>query len=78
MFIIKINNFSKIYYEESNIFNKNEKYLKKSNKIYGFINRENNCYLNSSLQLLTRIHDLKEKILNYDKIYQDNIIWKIN
>ena len=51
---------------------KNEKYLKKLNKIYGFKNRGNNCYLNSSLQLLSRIDDLKEKILNCE-IDNDNI-----
>ena len=32
----------------------------KYNKIYGFNNDGNNCYLNSSLQLLTRIKDLKK------------------
>ena len=32
------------------------------NKKYGFINNRNNCYLNSSLQLLTRIKELVEKI----------------
>ena len=52
--------------------------MKKLNKIYGFINRGNYCY--SSLQLLNKIDDLKENILNYDDIYQDNITdekWKI-
>ena len=34
------------------------------NKIYGFQNKRNNCYLNSSLQLLTRVKGLKESILN--------------
>jgi len=43
-------------------------------KFYGFINNGNNCYLNSSLQLLTRINELKEGILNY----QDNEIKKDN
>ena len=39
-------------------------------KIYGFENRGNNCYLNSSLQLLTRIKELKNEILNYEKKYE--------
>ena len=43
-------------------------------KFYGFINNGNNCYLNSSLQLLTRINELKNGILNY----QDNEINKDN
>ena len=38
-------------------------------KLYGFINNGNNCYLNSSLQLLTRINEFKKGILSY----QDNI-----
>ena len=50
-----------------------EQFVKKPNKIYGFINNGNNCYLNSSLQLLTRINDLKEKILNFNEINKDNI-----
>ena len=36
------------------------------NQLYGFINNGNNCYLNSSLQLLTRINDLKINIFNYN------------
>ena len=32
--------------------------------IYGFKNAGNNCYLNSSLQLLTRVKGLKDGILN--------------
>jgi ubiquitin C-terminal hydrolase len=38
-------------------------------KIYGFINSGNNCYLNSSLQLLTRIKEFKKGVLTC----QDNI-----
>ena len=34
-------------------------------RLYGFINRGNNCYLNSSLQLLTRIKELEENIMNF-------------
>jgi ubiquitin C-terminal hydrolase len=34
------------------------------NQLYGFINNGNNCYLNSSLQLLTRVKELRENILN--------------
>ena len=40
-------------------------------KIYGFINRGNNCYLNASLQLLTRIKELKEEILKFNDICND-------
>ena len=35
------------------------------NQLYGFINDGNNCYLNSSLQLLTRVKELRVNILNY-------------
>jgi ubiquitin C-terminal hydrolase len=58
----------KNFYDESKTFQEN---LKKSKKIYGFINNGNNCYLNSSLQLLTRINDLKEGILNFNETNQD-------
>ena len=34
---------------------------------------ENNCYLNVSLQLLTRIKELKEQILNFNDLYNDTI-----
>ena len=34
-------------------------------QLYGFINDGNNCYLNSSLQLLTRIKEMKYEIINY-------------
>ena len=64
--------------------NKNKFYLKEDDKIiskvednmkfYGFINNGNSCNLNSSLQLLTRINELKNGILNY----QDNEINKDN
>ena len=46
--------------------------LKRSQKIYGFRNEGNNCYLNSSLQLLTRIKELKDEVLNFGKSFQDN------
>ena len=53
---------------------KTEKIVKKKEqrnlpdfKIYGFINGGNNCYLNSSLQLLTRINELKYGVLNFQK-----------
>ena len=67
----KINNKDSIH-NIPNIYDKNEKYIKKSNKIYGFINRGNNCYLNSSLQLLTRIDELKLNVLNFKKVNSDN------
>ena len=43
-------------------------------KFNGFINNGNNCYLNSTLQILTRINELKNGILNYQdiEIYKDN------
>ena len=44
-------------------------------KIYGFINSGNNCYLNSSLQLLTRINEFKKEILSFqdnNEINKDN------
>ena len=51
--------------------------LKESNdeeclKIYGFINIGNNCYLNSSLQLLTRINEFKKEILSFQDIIEIN------
>ena len=42
-------NYKDSIHNISNIYDKNEKYIKKSNKIYDFINRGNNLYLNSSL-----------------------------
>jgi len=39
----------------------------KINKIYGFTAGGNNCYLNSSLQLLTRINELKYEVFNFNK-----------
>ena len=56
--------------EKVNKIYKNEESI----KFYGFINNRNNCYINSSLQLLTRINELKNGILNY----QDNEINKDN
>lgn len=41
-------------------------------KIYGFANIGNNCYLNSSLQLLTRIDEFKNYILNFKEIQTEN------
>lgn len=60
---IQKNEQDKLYKDKNN--------LQKSKKIYGFINNGNNCYLNSSLQLLTRVNDLKEKILNFNDINKD-------
>jgi ubiquitin C-terminal hydrolase len=54
---------------------KNEKIEKEEPRIlkmYGFINRGNDCYLNSSLQLLTRIKDLKDEVFNFNENYEDN------
>ena len=47
---------------------RNEEEFKLEEEIYekyGFINDGNNCYLNSSLQLLTRVKELKLNILRY-------------
>ena len=43
-------------------------------KMYGFKNDGNNSYLNASLQLLTRIKELKEEVFNfnYNEICKDN------
>lgn len=41
-------------------------------KLYGFKNQNNNCYLNSSLQLLTRIKDLKDEVFIFNEHYEDN------
>ena len=41
-------------------------------KLYGFKNEGNNCYLNSSLQLLTRIKELKDEVINFNENFQDN------
>jgi ubiquitin C-terminal hydrolase len=45
------------------------------NELYSFINNGNNCYLNSSLQLLTRVKELRINILNfkYENICFDTI-----
>ena len=51
-----------------------------NNEFYGFINTGNNCYLNSSLQLLTRIDDIKLNLLqnnlniNYQSLTGGNLI----
>ena len=55
--------------ESDNIINEE---TKRDQKIYGFVNEGNNCYLNSSLQLLTRIKELKEEVFNFNENYQDN------
>ena len=54
--------------DNKNIINENYKKRK-----YGFINIRNNCYLNSSLQLLTRIDDLKYNILKVNYICKDTV-----
>ena len=60
--------------EKKDIFGiiKEDSYIEEKRKLYGFINRGNNCYINSSLQLLTRIKELKDKILNFNEICTDN------
>ena len=60
--------------EKENIIQKEieKKYSKIYQKIYGFRNHGNNCYLNSSLQLLTRIRELKVEVFNFKENYKDN------
>lgn len=76
------NNFNNLQFKQEEISNgicdNNKELPKKKNiqneetKIYGFRNNSNDCYLNSSLQLLTRIIDLKNGIYNYEKKYLIN------
>ena len=58
--------------EQNGICDKNKEFSNEEYKIYGFINQSSDCYLNSSLQLLTRINDLKNGIYNYEKKYKIN------
>ena len=63
--------------EKNNIEFKEKKVIKErsveeSLKIYGFRNSGNNCYINSSLQLLTRINEFKKGILSYEDNYEIN------
>ena len=54
---------------------KNQKIEKEESryqKLYGFVNNGNNCYINSSLQLLTRIKDLKDEVFNFNENYTEN------
>ena len=44
-----------------------KKLSQKKGLLYGFINFENMCYMNSSLQLLTRVSELKENVKNFDE-----------
>ena len=70
---INANKINSFFQENEKVyFINNQKY---NIKLYGFLNSSNNCYINSSLQLLSRINDLNEYILNYDikKINKNNI-----
>ena len=64
--------------EQRQIFEEEKQKAKKEKeepiiqKMYGFRNDSNNCYLNSSLQLLTRIKELKEEVFNFNEHYEDN------
>ena len=51
--------------QKDKVAGKKDKKIKEKIRLYGFINRGNNCYLNSSLQLLTRIKELEENIMNF-------------
>ena len=66
----EIENESNTAEEEMEIKQKNQKIHKK----YRFANIGNNCYLNSSLQLLTRISDLTKNVFDFDinQIKEDN------
>ena len=71
------NNYNNLQFKQEEISNgicdnnkelpKNKNIQNEEIKIYGFRNNCNDCYLNSSLQLLTRIIDLKNGIYNYEK-----------
>lgn len=75
----KVNSF-KIEENKNNNLNIKKKILESKNdiivyekhKIYGFSNLGNNCYLNSSLQLLTRINEFKDYIINFKEIQTEN------
>ena len=54
-----------IKYNEEIEEEKKNNIFKNEFELYGFINDGNNCYLNSSLQLLTRIKEMKYEIINY-------------
>ena len=63
---------------ETNFYSKKKKNKKEkedliiNQKLYGFKNEGNNCYLNSSLQLLTRINELKKEVINFNENYTEN------
>jgi len=59
-------------FEEEKQKDELEKEEPRIQKMYGFRNDGNNCYLNSSLQLLTRIKELKEEVFNFNEHYEDN------
>ena len=56
-----------INYDNNELKIENKTTSLKINKIYGFTAGGNNCYLNSSLQLLTRINELKNEVFNFNK-----------
>ena len=56
-----------INYDNNELKIENKTTCLKINKIYGFTAGGNNCYLNSSLQLLTRIKELKYEVFNFNK-----------
>ena len=66
------NGYDEITNKKEKQINKNENKSLIYQKMYGFRNEGNNCYLNSSLQLLTRIIELKEEIFNFNEVYTDN------
>lgn len=66
------NGYDKITNKKEKQINKNENKQLRYQKMYGFRNECNNCYLNSSLQLLTRIIELKEEIFNFNEVNTDN------
>ena len=60
-------NITKKNDENENINKKKNEYKCISQKIYGFINQRNDCYLNSSLQMITHIIELNDCLKNYLK-----------
>ena len=69
--VIENKNINKVENEGKNIkrndFKNNFEEFHYKKDIYGFQNSKNNCYLNSSLQLLTRVTGLREGIFDFNK-----------
>lgn len=71
-FKIEENINNNLYINKKLLESKKDFIVYEKHKIYGFSNILNNCYLNSSLQLLTRIDEFKKYILNFKEIQTEN------